>query len=102
MRSASHPKGKTEYEQKIWNECARLVTNCIIYYNAVILSKMLSHKQMTGDARGAALIVQISPVAWQHLNFHGRYEFNKQPQSIDIDAIIETLAQVPIQLTREM
>ena len=22
---------KTEYEQQLWNECARLITNCIIY-----------------------------------------------------------------------
>ena len=29
---------KTEYEQQLWEECSRLVTNCIIYYNATILS----------------------------------------------------------------
>ncbi|MGH2536125.1 MAG: Tn3 family transposase [Candidatus Promineifilaceae bacterium] len=25
---------KTEHEQQIWSECSRLITNCIIYYNA--------------------------------------------------------------------
>src|SRR5699024_3045756 len=25
---------KTEQEQQIWNECSRLIANCIIYYNA--------------------------------------------------------------------
>jgi len=87
---------KTEYQQQVWNECARLLTNCIIYYNATILSEMLSYKEDAGDCRGAALIKLISPVAWQHLNFYGRYEFARLPQSIDLDAIIEALAQLPI------
>ncbi|MED1304753.1 hypothetical protein P4U65_30485 [Bacillus pacificus] len=36
---------------------------------------------------------QISPVAWQHINLYGRYEFNKQQESVDMDAIIQELAQ---------
>jgi hypothetical protein len=28
---------KTEDEQQLWNECCRLITNCIIYYNASIV-----------------------------------------------------------------
>ena len=31
---------KTEYEQEIWNECARLISNCVIFYNATILSRL--------------------------------------------------------------
>ena len=91
---------KTEYEQQIWNECARLITNCIIYYNATILSNLLSYKEGTGDVKGAALLKKISPVAWQHINFCGRYEFSKMPEVIDMDAIIHQLAQVPIQQGR--
>ena len=37
--------------------------------------------------------VQISPVAWQHINFYGRYEFTKGPDPIDVDAMVEALAQ---------
>ena len=88
---------KTEYEQQIWNECARLITNCIIYYNATILSNLLSYKERTGDVQGSDLIKQISPVAWQHINFYGRYEFSKTSEAIDMDAIIQELAQVPVQ-----
>jgi hypothetical protein len=62
---------KTEYEQQLWEECSRLVTNCIIYYNATILSSLLSYKERTGDSQGAALLKQVSPVAWQHINLHG-------------------------------
>src|SRR5436190_10871795 len=32
---------KTAYEQQLWEECSRLVANCIIYYNATILSRLL-------------------------------------------------------------
>jgi len=87
---------KTEYEQQIWNECARLITNCIIYYNSIILSKLLSHKEGTGDVKGTAILKKISPIAWQHINFCGRYEFSKMPEAIDMDAIIHQLAQMPI------
>jgi Tn3 transposase DDE domain/Domain of unknown function (DUF4158) len=82
---------KTEYEQQIWNEGSRLIANCIIHYNATILSTLLKRKEKSADAQAAALLKQISPVAWQHINLQGRYEFGKQPGEINIDAIIQSL-----------
>ena len=79
------------------NECCRLITNCIIYYNAAILSRLLAHK----EAAGAGLLTQVSPVAWHHINFYGRYEFTKGSTLIDLDAIVEALAQRPIVPTPE-
>jgi len=90
---------KTEYEQQLWEECSRLVTNCILYYNATILSHLLAHKDGMGDRQGAALLKQVSLVAWQHLNLHGRYEFRKSPEPIDIDALVHELSQVPLTQT---
>jgi TnpA family transposase len=87
---------KTEYEQQLWEECSRLVTHCIIYYNATILSNLLAHKEGMGDHRGAELLKHVSPVAWQHINLHGRYEFKGLARSIDIDAIVLELSQLPI------
>jgi TnpA family transposase len=40
---------KTEYEQQLWGECSRLLTTCIIAYNATLLSRLLAHKERTGD-----------------------------------------------------
>lgn len=88
---------KTEQEQQLWNECSRLITNCIIFYNASLLSKLLTYKESTGDGQGAALLKQVSPVAWQHINLYGRYEFSKRPELINMDEIIQELAQVPVQ-----
>jgi TnpA family transposase len=90
---------KTEGEQQLWNECSRLLTNCIIYYNAALLSLLLAYRETSGDAQGADLVKQISPVAWQHINFHGHYEFTHEPEPINMDAIIHDLAQLPIALT---
>jgi TnpA family transposase len=92
---------KSEDEQQLWNECCRLITNCIIYYNAMILSRLLAHKEAAGDGAGATLLTQVSPIAWQHINFYGRYEFTKGPTPINLDAIVEELAQRPIVPTPE-
>lgn len=87
---------KTEHEQQIWSECARLLTNCIIYYNARLLSQVRDSKEAAGDVHGAALLTQVSPIAWQHLNFYGRYEFRKGPEAINMEEIVHALAHVPV------
>ena len=87
---------KTEYEQQLWEECSRLITNGLIYYNGTILSHLFTHKGRLGDAAGAALLTQVSPVAWQHINLCGRYELTKGPEPINLSAIVEALAQAPV------
>jgi len=89
---------KSEHDQNIWNECSRLITNCIIYYNISLLSRLLEIKQQQGDLGVAERLMHISPVAWQHVNFHGRYEFTKIPTSIDLDVLIAQLASRPLVL----
>ena len=87
----------TEYEQQIWGDCARLLTNCVIYYNATILSDLLIHSDRSGDAARVSRLSQVSPVAWQHINFYGRYEFNRQPELIDMKAILQQLIQLSLE-----
>jgi TnpA family transposase len=99
-RAISHVGGgklrfKTEYEQELWSECNRLIANCIIFYNASILSGLLEHQEGIGDARGADLTKKVSPVAWQHINLQGRFEFLKQPDPPNVDAIIHELTGLP-------
>ena len=83
---------RTEPEQQIWNECSRLITNCIIYYNATILSNLLEYKEKNGNIQDVVLLKGVSPVAWQHINLHGRYVFSKGSENIDMNAIIQQLA----------
>jgi TnpA family transposase len=86
----------SEEDQQLWSECSRLLTNAIIFYNAMLLSRLLAHKEALGDTRSAALIRQVSPIAWQHINFYGRYEFTKGLEPINVEAIIEVLARQPL------
>jgi uncharacterized protein YdiU (UPF0061 family) len=39
----------------------------------------------------------VSPVAWQHINFYGRYEFSRQPEIIDMETILQQLIQLPLE-----
>ncbi len=87
---------KTEHEQQIWQECSRLITNCIIFYNATILSILLKHRENIDDIEGVAALKKVSPVAWQHINLHGRYEFTKNIDPIDLDKIVSALSNLSI------
>jgi TnpA family transposase len=89
---------KTEHEQQLWGECARLITNCIIYYNTMLLSNLLDYKEEAGDVEGAERLKQVSPVAWQHINFFGRYEFCKGPEVINLREIVQELGLLPVRL----
>ncbi|MGR9907794.1 Tn3 family transposase, partial [Escherichia coli] len=40
---------QTEAEQQIWNECSRLITNAVIYYNTALLSRVYAQKERAGD-----------------------------------------------------
>jgi TnpA family transposase len=79
---------KTEREQQIWGECARLVANCVVYLNASILSNLLVQNERAGAIEEVERLKRISPVAWQHINFHGRYLFSTGAKPLNMDTII--------------
>jgi len=89
---------RTEYEQELWQECSRLLTNAIVAYNSTILSNLLLHHLEKGNTQQAALLSRVSPIAWQHINFYGHYEFTKTPDLIDVDSLVQQLAQFDIAL----
>ena len=62
----------------------------------IALSNLLDYRERTGDIQGTALLKQVSPVAWQHLNFYGRYEFRKGPEIIDINEVVKELSQMQV------
>ena len=82
----------TEAEQQIWNECSRLITNAIIYYNTVLLSGVYELKQAAGDQGAMDIIRGMSPVAWQHINLFGTFEFSQAASKVDIDALVTKYA----------
>ena len=84
---------KTELEQQIWDECSRLVSNCIIFYNISILSELYDNLIKEGKNEEAELLKKISPVAWRHINLRGNYKFKKE-DSINFNEIIDTLLKM--------
>jgi TnpA family transposase len=68
---------KTEREQLIFKECARLVCNVIIYYNSQILSHFYLEKQNLNQNKQIEALKRISPIAWSHINLIGKYDFRK-------------------------
>lgn len=78
---------KTEEEQHVWNECSRLIANAVIYYNTLLLSRVYEKKRAAGDEGAIELMRRISPIAWQHINLFGTFEFTPSNSALDIDAL---------------
>jgi TnpA family transposase len=96
QRAITHPnggrfKGTTEYDIVIENDCSRLITNAIIYYNAQMLSKLLVRLEAEGRHKDVELVKRLSPVAWRHINLFGRYEFGSELSMPDLDEIIRNI-----------
>nr|WP_257149142.1 transposase [Bacillus cereus] len=74
-----------------------MLTNCIIYYNVSILSNLLTRSQRKGIEMN--ILKYISPVARQHINFYGCYEFSESPTVVNLETIIKGMNEENI-LTR--
>lgn len=83
----------TEEEQELWNEASRLLVNVILYYNMLLLQQAISVKTAQGDLDGAAFLASISPVAWHHINFYGRFLFQTEPTHISFDEFIAAVVK---------
>lgn len=86
-------RGSSDYEISLWNECARLLTNAIIYFNSMILNRLLSHFERTGDDKRLAITKLVSPVAWHNINLNGTYSFNFEQSLIDIEEIMRPITE---------
>ncbi len=53
----------------------------------MLLSKVYEQKLAAEDHEATAIIQRISPVAWQHVNLFGKFEFSVSTPRIDIDAL---------------
>ncbi|MBC3879742.1 Tn3 family transposase [Undibacterium sp. FT79W] len=46
-------------------------------YNTLILSRVYEQKLRSGDDTAIEMMRRISPVAWQHINLFGTFEFTR-------------------------
>jgi TnpA family transposase len=85
-------RGKNSQEIEMWNECARLMANCMIYYNAELLNALLEKLQKEGNDKLIEALKYISPVAWININLYGFYTFEEeQPTQIDIAKLAKSI-----------
>ena len=90
--NAGRLRVRTDLEQQLWSECSRLLANCVIYYNACVLSQLLEYAERTKDFELADRIKSISPVSWKHVNFYGEYKFRDPGEIVDLDQMVSRLA----------
>ena len=85
-------KGKKIVDNRVSAHAVRLIANCIIAYNSIILNTV--YEKMVNDGVAQEIIdefARISPIAWVHILFTGRYSFKKNNGAIDIAAMARWL-----------
>jgi hypothetical protein len=84
----------SELEVEIWNECNRLIALIIIYYNMHLLSKLYEDALARNDKAALNFLKHISPVASQHINISGLYEFVEDISNVNVDGIVDKLSKI--------
>lgn len=87
-------RGMSELEVEIWNECTRLIALIIIAYNMCILSELYEIKLQQGDHAAIEFLKHISPIASQHINIGGLYEFTEEMQTINLTEVVDALTKI--------
>jgi adenine-specific DNA methylase len=85
-------QGKRIVENRVSAHAARLIANCIIAYNSIILNSV--YEKMLSNGVSQEIIdefTRISPIAWTHTLFTGRYSFTKIDGKIDVEAMARIL-----------
>lgn len=65
--------------------------NCIIFYNAYILSELYEMHEKLGNTEILELIKKISPIAWRHINLNGRYDFSTIFEALNLMDILSKI-----------
>lgn len=84
-------RGGNDYEVELWNNCARLIANCIIYYNSALLSELVERYEKEGNEEVVKLLANLSPVAWGHIQLGGNYTFARQQETFSLEGILKDI-----------
>jgi len=85
-------RGGNDYQIEQWNDCARLIANCIIYYNSALLSVLIERFKKSNNLDMVEMIAGLSPVAWTHIQLAGHYTFGSHDVSMNLVKILENIA----------
>ncbi len=62
--------------------------NATIYYNTWLLSELLAFHREQNNIAEVELIKKVSPIAWQHIHIHGRYQFRIGKVILDVRKMV--------------
>jgi hypothetical protein len=85
-------KGKKRENNQVSAHAVRLVANSVIAYNAIILNMV--YERMIKNVVSQPIIdefARISPIAWSHIAFTGKYNFKRNSGEIDMNAMANAL-----------
>jgi TnpA family transposase len=82
-------RGGDDYQIDQWNDCARLIANCVIYYNSAILSGLVDKFEKENNKKAIDVLANLSPVAWRHILLGGNYSFEDQVAITNLDSLLE-------------
>ncbi|HAK79204.1 MAG TPA: Tn3 family transposase [Runella sp.] len=71
--------------------CKRLIENCVICWNYLYLSRLLVKSTKEEQAILVALLPRTSPVAWEHINFHGEFNFEDEQSRDPLEASLSAI-----------
>ncbi len=81
-------------DNRVSAHAARFVANCVIAYNSTMLNAL--YKKMLADKASETIIgefLRISPIAWNHIIFTGRYNFKNNNTKVDLEKMIDSLEE---------
>lgn len=85
-------KGRKIVDNRVGAHAARLTANCIITYCSIILNEV--YVKMLRENVSQEIIkefARISPIAWTHILFTGRYSFKKSTGDINIATMAQEI-----------
>ena len=71
--------------------CKRLITNAIICWNYLYMSRLLLQATESEHMVLMRVLPRTSPVAWQHINFHGEFNFDEDGMRDPLEDSLEAI-----------
>lgn len=84
VNGASQFRGGKDADIDEWNDCARIIANCVVYFNSAVLSIFAQRAEESDDQKTLEILARISPVAWSHIQLSGEYTFSDKQFLIDL------------------
>lgn len=85
-------KGKRIIDNAVSAHAIRFAANFIIGHNSVILDKLYEKLQVEkAPPHVLEKFSRISPIAWDHISFTGRYSFKKASGKINLKLMLDLL-----------